>query len=317
MLILYGIVMQTILGIKAKENLKRWYHNMEWLEQLNNSITYLENHLDKEISYEQAAKIACCSTYHFQRMFSYIANIPLAEYIRRRRMTLAAFDLQHSNKKIIDIAMKYGYESPTAFNRAFQSIHGVTPTAAREEGISLKAFPRILFHISIKGDSEMNYRIETKPAFRIVGVKEHYTMHYEESFLRVPNFWLKAAESGNIPKIASLINETPYGLLGVSVGTGDKNFDYYDFDYYIAAPSNLPLPDGLTEYMIPEGTWAIFTCIGKLPETLQEMQKRAVTEWLPTSGYEYANAPDIEVYYEGNQQADDYKCEIWLPVIKR
>ena len=115
---------------------------MEWIDQLNEAIGYIEKHLAEKIDYEELARIACCSTYHFQRMFSYIAGVPLSEYIRRRRMTMAAVDLQEDAVKIIDVAQKYGYESPTAFNRAFQSIHGASPSAVKRGGVSIKAFPR-------------------------------------------------------------------------------------------------------------------------------------------------------------------------------
>ena len=143
---------------------------MEWIDRLNDAIGYIEEHLRGEIDAAQLGKIACCSSYHFQRMFTYMAGIPLSEYIRRRRMSLAAVDLQGKNVKIIDVAGKYGYNSPTAFNRAFQSVHGVAPSAVKNEGVSVKSFPPIQFKITVKGVEEMNYRIETKEAFRIVGV---------------------------------------------------------------------------------------------------------------------------------------------------
>jgi AraC family transcriptional regulator len=285
---------------------------MEWLERLNGAVEYIENNLTGDINYEEAGKIACCSTFHFQRMFSYIAGIPLSEYIRRRRMTKAAVDLQMGNEKVIDIALKYGYESPTSFNRAFQGIHGITPTAARETGVILKAFPRISFSISIKGDVEMNYRIEKKEAFKIVGVHEQFKMNLEESFTKVPLFWQKTTQSGVIPQILPLLNQVPYGLLGVSTCMNGE-----DFSYYIGVATDKDTPEGMTEYKVPEGTWAVFECIGPMPNSIQELQKRIVTEWLPTSGYEYANAPDIEVYFEGDQQSPNYRCEVWLPVMKK
>lgn len=285
---------------------------MEWLDRLNKSISYIEAHLTGEINLDKVAQIACCSTFHYQRMFSYIADVPLAEYIRRRKMTLAAFDLQSGNEKIIDIALKYGYDSPTAFNRAFQSIHGIAPSAARSEGVKLKAFPSISFKISIKGDTEMNYKIEKKEAFRIVGVKEHYALSVEECFERVPAFWQKSVQSGIISDLCALMSKEPYGVLGVSTCMNGR-----DFDYYIAVATDKQAPDGMTEYIVPECTWAVFESIGPMPTAIQELQKRIITEWLPTSGYEYANAPDIEVYFDGNQQADDYKCEVWLPITKK
>ncbi|ROR28071.1 AraC-like DNA-binding protein [Mobilisporobacter senegalensis] len=118
---------------------------MEWLKQLNTAVNYIEEHLTDTIDMEKMAQIAHCSVFHFQRMFSYLAEVPLSEYIRRRKMTRAAFDLQNGNEKVIDIALKYGYESPTAFNRAFQSVHGIAPSIAKQSGIILKAFPPICF----------------------------------------------------------------------------------------------------------------------------------------------------------------------------
>lgn len=142
---------------------------MDWLNRMNMAIDYIESNLADRISYDKAAQIACCSTYHFQRMFSSITDVPLSEYIRRRRLTLAAFDLQTSDIKVIDVAFKYGYESPEAFSRAFKKLHGVMPTSARDIGISLKAFPKMTFSISIKGDTEMKYRIEQREAFDVFG----------------------------------------------------------------------------------------------------------------------------------------------------
>lgn len=285
---------------------------MEWLDRLNQAIGYIEKNLDNEIDYAQLARIACCSTFHFQRMFSYIANVPLSEYIRRRRMSSAAFELQNSDRKIIDLSLKYGYESPTAFNRAFQNVHGISPSAARAEGVSLKAYPRINFQITIKGDVEMNYRIEKKEAFRIVGVMEHLDMPVEESMERVPQFWAETFRNGMFEVVCKLSNQEPCGVLGVSTCMNGK-----DFDYYIACATDRKAPKDTVEYVIPAATWAIFDCVGPMPQAIQELQKRVVTEWLPTSGYEYADAPDIEVYPEGDTLSQDYKSEIWLPVVKK
>lgn len=285
---------------------------MDWVERLNSSINYIEEHLTDKIDMDEVSRIACCSAFHFQRMFSYISEVPLSEYIRRRKMTRAAFDLQNGNEKVIDIALKYGYDSPTAFNRAFQSIHGFAPSVAKQAGVVLKAFPPISFKITIKGDAEMNYRIEKKEAFKIVGVKEHYIINIEENFAGIPQFWQKTAQSGVIPEICALSDREPYGVLGISTCMNGK-----DFDYYIAVATNRETPEKMAEYIVPECTWAIFECIGALPSAIQSLQKRIVSEWLPASGFEYADAPDIEVYFEGDQRADDYRCEVWLPVVKK
>lgn len=199
--------------MKDKYNINERVDFMEWIEGLNKSIDYIEEHLTEEIDYEQAGKLACCSVYHFQRMFAYMANVPLSEYIRRRRMSLAAVDLQ-SGDKIIDVALKFGYHSPTAFNRAFQSIHGVAPSHVKKSGVSVKSYPPISFKITIKGVDELNYRIEKKESFRIAGIAQPLHREIEKNFQIVPQMWSKAAADGTIPKLAAMADGSPGGNPG-------------------------------------------------------------------------------------------------------
>lgn len=281
---------------------------MEWVERLNQSIAYIEEHLTGEIDYGQLGCIACCSAYHFQRMFTYMAGVTLAEYIRRRKMSLAAVDLQGGNAKIIDVAEKYGYHSPTAFNRAFQSIHGIAPSAVRKEGVSVKTFPPVSFKISVKGAVEMDYRIETKEAFRITGISAPLFKEIEKNFTIVPGLWGKAAEDGTIQKLAGMMDSQPVGLLGVSACNDEE-----EWKYFIAVASSQK-DDAFEEYIVPASTWAVFPGSGT-NQSVQELEQRIVTEWLPTSGYEYANAPDIEVYLNPDPQNAQY--EVWIPVVKK
>ena len=281
---------------------------MEWIERLNQAIIYIEEHLKDDIDYDQLAKIACCSSYHFQRMFSYMAGIPLSEYIRRRKMSLAAVDLQSGDKKIIEIAGEYGYQSPTAFNRAFQNIHGIAPSAVKNEGVSIKSFPPISFRIMVKGVEEMNYRIEKKDSFRIIGISQPLDKEIENNFAVVPKMWQNAAVDGTIQRLAGLMDAAPMGLLGVSACN-----DAEQWKYFIAVSSTKQDAD-FEEYIVPAATWAIFTGSGT-NQSIQELEQRIVTEWLPTSGYEYANAPDIEVYLNPDPQNAQY--EVWIPVIKK
>lgn len=282
---------------------------MEWIEKLNQSLHYIEEHILEDIDYEQAAKIAACSTFHYQRMFTYMAGIPLSEYLRRRRMSLAAVDLQKNDMKIIDAALKYGYNSPTAFNRAFQSVHGISPSMAKKEGCVIKSYLPISFKITIKGVEEMNYRIEQKETFRIVGVSNPLHKEIEKNFAIVPQMWQKAATDGTIPTLASMMNQEPMGVLGVSACN-----DQEEWRYYIAVSSSSPLTAGLEEYTVPAHTWAIFTGEGT-GLSIQDLEQRIVTEWLPTSGYEYGNAPDIEVYLDPDPSNTKY--EVWIPVVKK
>ncbi len=281
---------------------------MEWVESLNESINYIEEHLTGEIDYEQLGRIACCSAYHYQRMFTYMAGITLAEYIRRRKMSLAAVDLQGGDERIIDIAEKYGYRSPTAFNRAFQSFHGIAPSSVKDEGVSVKSFSPIVFRIAVKGATEMNYRIETKEAFRIIGVSAPLDKEIENNFMVVPKMWQEASVNGTIQKLAGMMDTPPMGLLGVSACNDEEQWKYF------IAVSSTKTSGEFEEYTVPASTWAIFSGTGT-NQSIQELEQRIITEWLPTSGYEYANAPDIEVYLNPDPQNAQY--EVWIPVAKK
>lgn len=281
---------------------------MEWIERLNEAIGYMEEHLTQGIDYEQLGRIACCSSYHFQRMFTYMAGVPLSEYIRRRKMSLAAVDLQGKDMKIIDVAGKYGYSSPTAFNRAFQSVHGIAPSAVRNEGVPVKSFPAITFKITVKGVEEMNYRIETKDAFRITGVSVPLNKDIEKNFAVIPSKWQEIAMDGTLQKLIGMMDTEPMGVLGVSTCNDTEPWRYY------IAVSTKKTGEDLEEYMVPAATWAIFPGEGT-NQSIQELERRIVTEWLPTSGYEYGNAPDVEVYL--NPDPQNAKYEVWIPVVKK
>ena len=281
---------------------------MEWVDKLNQSMNYIEEHLTGEIDYEQLGRIACCSAYHYQRMFTYMAGISLAEYIRRRKMSLAAVDLQGGNERIIDIAEKYGYRSPTAFNRAFQSFHGIAPSSVKGESLSVKSFSPIVFNIAVKGATEMNYRIKKKEAFRIIGISAPLDKEIENNFMVVPTMWQEASANGTIQKLAGMMDAPPMGLLGVSACNDEEQWKYF------IAVSSTKARGEFEEYTVPASTWAIFSGTGT-NRSIQELEQRIITEWLPASGYEYANAPDIEVYLNPDPQNAQY--EVWIPVENR
>jgi len=281
---------------------------MEWIDRLNKAIEYIEENLRGQIDYEQLGRIACCSSYHFQRMFSYMAGMPLSEYIRKRRMSLAAVDLQGGDAKIIDVAAEYGYSSPTAFNRAFKAIHGIAPSAMRDEGVSVKSFPPITFKITVKGVEEMNYRIETKDAFRIVGVSVPLEKEIEKNFAVIPSKWQEIAMNGTLQKLMQMMDAEPMGVLGISTCNEEE-----PWRYYIAVATSKERGE-FEEYTVPAATWAVFPGAGT-NQSIQELEKRIVTEWLPTSGYEYGDAPDVEVYLNADPQ--NAKYEVWIPVTKK
>lgn len=283
---------------------------MEWIERLNQAVDYMEGHLEGEIDYGEAARLACCSVFHFQRMFSYMAGIPVSEYVRRRRMTLAALELQEGSARVLDLALKYGYQSPTAFNRAFQSIHGFPPSEARKQGVQLKAYPPISFQITVLGAEKMEYRIEQKEAFRVVGYRTPLEKEIEKNFSTTPRFWGKVSQEGGLERLLPKMDGNCPGVLGLSACFGDD-----DWSYYIAVASGEPADEGMEEYRVPASLWAVFSGEGPMPEAVQQLEKRMVTEWLPSSGYEYGDAPDIELYL--NADPANARFEIWLPVVKK
>ncbi len=285
---------------------------MDWLKRMNEAISYIEESLDQEIDYNQVAKIACCSTFHFGRIFAFASDMTLGEYIRQRRLSMAALDLINTSDKVIDIALKYGYNSPTAFTRAFINMHGITPSAARENGVLLKSFPRITFQMSIKGGKEMNYKIEEKPRMRFIGKKEAVNAMGGQNFLRIPQIWQEVCEDGTYDKIIALSNGNPTGALGICANFRDK-----EFDYFIASSSDAEVPKGMDELIIPAGLWVVFQCIGPMPKAIQDVWKRVYTEWFPNSGYEHAGGAELEWYSDGDGDAEDYISEIWIPIIKK
>ena len=283
---------------------------MEWFDRLNNSLDYIEQNLDKELSYEKAAQLAGCSVNHYQRMFSFISNTSLAEYIRRRRLTKAAFELQNSSISVLDISIKYGYNSPTAFTRAFISIHGVSPTEARKLGTILKAYPKLSYQIAVVGEKEMDYRLEEKEEFRIVGIKESIINDGVYNLKRIPLMWKEAKDKGIVDEIVSNYYENSHGIMGICA-----NFEAHRFDYYIGLPSSRRIRGIMTELIIEKSVWAIFKCVGV--NGIQSTWKRIFSEWFPSSGYEILDAPEIEWYPESNDSSDTDKAEIWIPVMKR
>ena len=285
---------------------------MEWLKNLSNTIEYIEDNLDKEISYEEAARIVCCSTYYFQRLFSYVAGVSLSEYIRKRRMSQAAFELQRTGKKVLDVAPKYGYTSPTSFNRAFQSVHGITPAAAKNKGSTLNAYPPIRFSVKITGGNAMSYHIAETGVIRIVGIRTSLTEDMEENQKIVPEFWKDTLDENQFSDICLLSNENPKGILGISVYHDPNNIFYY-----IAAATSKDAPTGMYQYEIPATTWVVFENDGHFKENVQDVFKRFYAEWLPFSGYEYAGLPDIEVYPIVHGKPIYGHSEVWIAIKKK
>ncbi|KAA1188087.1 AraC family transcriptional regulator [Paenibacillus sp. VTT E-133280] len=284
---------------------------MDWLDRMNSAMEYIETNLADTISFDEIAQRACCSTYHFQRMFPFITGVSLSEYIRRRRLTLAAFELQTTDSKVIDVAMKYGYDSPEAFARAFKNLHGIMPTSARDTGVSLKAYPRMSFHISIKGDVEMNYRIEQRGSFEMFGVYGFINADQKTAFSEVPQFRIKCDDDGSVDLMNDLLGRFGDTMLHAALYDHTKESFKYMVCYHL--PKGLEIPERFTKLSVPTLTWAIF------PEPQCDMQKlwqRIYSEWFPTSEYEQVEGPSFEMYY-GMARHGNVSGEIWIPVKKK
>ena len=242
-------------------------------------------------------------------MFSYVAGISLSGYIRRRRMSQAAFELQRTDKTVLEVALKYGYTSPTSFNRAFQRVHGINPITAKKKGITLNAYPPIQFSVKITGGSAMAYHIADKEAIRIVGIRTRLTENIEENQINIPIFWKDTLQSKRFMDICELSNRNPNGILGISVYQDPENIFYY-----IAAATTKEIPIGMYECEIPAATWVIFENDGPFKETVQTIFQRFYTEWLPFSGYEYAGLPDIEIYPIVKGNPLNGHSEVWISI---
>lgn len=283
---------------------------MDWIEKMNGAIAYIEQHIAEPLNAGDIAKIAGCSTYHFQRVFTCMTGIPLSEYIRRRRMSLAVADLRSDNRKIIDVALKYDYRSPTAFNRAFQSVHGIPPSLAKLNGVSVKSYPPLSFQMVVKGAESLDFRIETKEAFRVVGISVPLYGDFDNMAEPVKEIWEIAQTNGTIQKLKQFTSKEPSGLLEVMMP--DENAE--SWNYLISVATDAPIEAPLEEYIVDAYTWAIFSYEGKTIEETHALGKRVISEWLPTSGYEYDNGPDISVHAKEN--IEEAILAYWLPIKK-
>ncbi len=291
---------------------------MEWSARMNSAIVYMEENLDGEIDISEAAKKACCSSFHFQRMFFAIIGVTPAEYARRRRLTLAARELTATNTKVIDIALKYGYDSPNAFTRAFRNVHGINPQAARALGVKLTAFPRISFNIELKGGNDMDYKIIEKPAFDTIGKGKKFSTNKGENFIKVPQFWQEFMASPEFPALIKLGGEKPGPVTGgISLGVmvANENNTWEPFIYAICIEKTTKINSkDFDTFHVPAAAWATFDCT---LSNLQDVTKRIFSEWFPSTGYEHDNKPEIEVYFQEDTRSKEMSCQVWIPIVKK
>jgi AraC family transcriptional regulator len=290
---------------------------MDSIGKLNEALAYIERHLTEEIDYTEISKIACCSEYHFKRMFSFLSGIGLSEYIRRRRLTLSALDLKDTNMKIIDIAIKYGYDSADSFSRAFQSMHGILPSEARNEIAQIKAYPRMTFQLSIKGGNEMNYRIVEKAPFQLVGFKKRVSILFEGVNPEIMKM-TELLTFDVIKQLKAISNVEPTGIITASTNFSEGRMqEKGELDHYIGVATLSNETYGFDVLQIAAYTWAVFESIGPFPKTLQDIWGRIYSEWFPSSGYEAIEGPEILWNESPDTSNPKYRSELWIPVKRK
>ena len=272
-----------------------------WIEGFQESIDFIEKNLTEELDIEDIAAKAALSPFYYQRIFGALCGVTVGEYIRARRMTLAAQELNGKDVKVIDAAVKYGYDSPDSFSKAFQKFHGITPSQAKEPGALLRSFAPLHIRITMEGGTMMEYRIVEKAPFTIVGVKKPF--HSDSSYQEIPKFWDEWLAQGE--------NRPIMGTFGVCLDMKGKDFDYWIADLYLPWED---VPEGCETRVIPGSAWAQFPCT---INTLQDTNTRIWSEWLPAlQGYSLAGEYDIEVYLPPEEGSDDMKVYIWVPLKK-
>lgn len=290
---------------------------MDVLKNMNDALGYIERNLAEEIDYGEVARIAVCSEYHFKRMFSFLAGISLTEYVRRRRLTLAAFELQQSPVRVIDLAVKYGYGSADAFTRAFQAMHGITPSEARDPGAPLKAYPRMSFQLTIQGGNEMNYRIVDKEGFRIVGLHKRVPLQFHGVNSHIAEM-VQQLTPEKIAQLKGLANLEPAGIISASVNfSEDRMEEQGELDHYLGVATTQACPDGYASLDVAASTWAVFTAVGPFPEALQNVWGRIYSEWFPSAYYELAEGPELLWNESADTSLPNYRSEIWIPVVRK
>ena len=277
----------------------------DWNEGIANAIVYMEENLTEDLDINEIAGKAYVSSFYFQKIFHVLCGFSVGEYIRNRRLTLAAQELCSTDIKVIDAALKYGYDSPDSFARAFTKFHGITPSAAREKGCRLNSFAPLKIKLTLEGGTMLEYKIVEKAQFTVIG--KSYKCNTETSYAEIPGYWKKHMESGDSSVVC--------GTYGVCIDKDGTSFDYLIADNYLPWKD---IPEGYETRVIPAGTWAVFPCRGALPKALQDVNTRIWSEWLPScKAYKLAGNLNIEYYTTGCENPDEDYNEIWIPVEKQ
>lgn len=283
------------------------------MELLNQAIASVEDQLAGEVDVCRASRIALMSEHHFRRMFSSLAGMPLSEYVRRRRMTLAAASVVSGREGLQDLAVRFGYSSADAFSRAFKAVHGVGPADARLPGAVLRSQPMLTFAITIEGNTTMNYRIVKKDAFTLAGLRTRIPLIYEGVNPTAAEFVAQISPAQR-ERIAGLSDQEPAGGLSVHDAISPTREEGTELDFYVAAATSRPVPDDLDRLDVPALTWLVVESSGAFPAALQELWPKAFGEWFPANSYQSAPGPEMVVMDFADDAQTHGRYELWIPI---
>ncbi|MFE9684661.1 GyrI-like domain-containing protein [Streptomyces sp. NPDC006285] len=284
----------------------------ESLERLNEALEHIESRLDERFEVTELARIAMTSEYHFRRLFSALAGLPLSEYVRRRRLTVAGAEVLAGERTLLEIAVRYGYGSGEAFARAFRAMHGVGPGEARRTGAILTAQPRLSFRLVVEGNSSMRYRIVEKEAFRVVGRRIRVRLVHEGVNPEIARF-IRGIDQETLRRVGALSDQEPKGIVGVSDNLDPSRAEGTELDYYHGVVTGSATPEDLDGLTVPAGTWAVFENSGPFPLALQHLWRDVFTQWFPSNPYRSRPGPEI-LRTQLSPDATEADAELWIPV---
>ena len=284
------------------------------ITELNELIDYVETHMSDELDVAGLAQQLGSTEYHLRRMFSSLTGMPISEYVRRRRMTVAAADLI-TGDPVLDIAVRYGYGSAEAFGRAFRAVHGVSPAEVRQYGGPLRSQPKLRLRLTIEGSNTMDTRITERPALRLIGHATRVPLIYHgvNPHIQAHISSLPVEEHGRLKQLS---NTEPAGLLQVSA---DADPDYREgseltYLHGVAVTADTVVPDDLDVIELDAGTWVTFRASGPYPAALQEAYAASATDWFPSNTWRLREGPSIVAVLERSDDFSTASTELWMPV---
>jgi AraC family transcriptional regulator len=282
------------------------------LERLNQAMEHIELRLDQTVDVEELARIAATSEYHLRRMFSALAGMPLSEYVRRRRLTVAGAEVLAGRETLLDIAVRYGYGSGEAFARAFRAMHGIGPGEARRTRAALSSQSRMAFRLTIEGSGSMRYRVAHKADFTVVGLRTRIPLVHLGPNQALMDF-VRGIAPRTLERLEKLSDQEPHGVVAVCDDLDPSRAEGTELDYYHGVVTTAAAPEGMTTLAVPAGTWAVFTTSGPAPQAIQELWRDVFTEWFPSNPYRSRPGPEIlRTRLSPDKTTAD--AELWLPV---